>query len=167
MRKSILIGLTGLCSLLLTLPVAAQEQEVSVTEGKKVTFNYTLRVDGEQVETSVGKEPLSVVLGEGQLIPGLERDLVGMKAGEKKTVTIAPADAYGEVDDQAVRDVAKTSFPEDFAGQAGMVVEFQTPDGYTVIGTIKETKEDGYLVDFNHPLAGKTLEFDVEMVTAE
>ena len=147
--------------------LAVQTQAQMVEDGKKVKFDYTLKVEGEVVETSEGKEPLEYIQGSGQIIPGLAKGLEGLKVGDKKTVIVTPEEAYGEVDEAAIRELPKSSFPEGFEAKEGMVLELKSPEGQIIPGIVWEIKEEGIVLNFNHPLAGKTLEFDVTIVGVE
>ena len=159
--------LAGFAVLSLVLTQNVQGEDMVVTNGKKVKFDYTLTVDGEQVETSVGKIPLEYTHGENQIIPGLEQQLADLKVGDKKSVSVAPDAGYGKVMDEAIKEIPKTSFPADFVPQVGMVIEMSGPEGQTFPGVIQEIKDTGIMVNFNHPLAGKTLNFDVTIVGIE
>lgn len=160
--KTILISLMVLSSWTL----ASFAQEV-VADGKQVAIHYTLSVDGQEVESSKGLEPLVYVHGQGQIIPGLEAGIAGLKVGDKKTVVVAPEDAYGEVLDEGFLEVPKTNFPEDFDFQQGLMVEMQSADGTPVPAMIWEVLDEDVKLNFNHPLAGKTLTFDVEIVSID
>lgn len=135
-----------------------------VGQGMHVKADYTLTVDNEQIESSVGKEPLEFDVGTNTIIPGLESQLMGMHEGEEKIVTVAAKDAYGEVDPKAVKEFPKSSMPKDAQLKAGMVLQAQSPDGEEFPAVIKEIKEDKVVLDFNHPLAGKTLQFKVKIL---
>jgi FKBP-type peptidyl-prolyl cis-trans isomerase 2 len=150
-----------------TAPAAPVDPNAVVTNGKKIKMEYTLFVDGQMVQTSKGQPPLEFVQGSGDIIPGLAKQLEGMKFNEEKKVSIAPDEAYGQVNPEAVQDFPKTSFPEDFRPEVGQVIEMQAPDGQAVLGVIMEIKTDALTVNFNHPLAGKTLDFEVKVVGIE
>jgi FKBP-type peptidyl-prolyl cis-trans isomerase SlyD len=135
-----------------------------VATGKKIKMDYTLTVNKEQVETSVGKQPLEFVYGDHSLIPGLEKGIEGMKVGEEKEITVAPKEAYGEVDPKAIKEFPKSSMPKTPEPQVGMVLQAQAPNGESFPATIAEIKGDKVMVDFNHPLAGKTLTFKIKIV---
>ena len=165
-KVSVLVVIWAVVNLMLLAPNVKGE-DVAVANGKKVKFDYTLTVDGQQVETSVGKTPLEYVQGQGQIIPGLEAQLAGLKVGDKKSVSVAPEAGYGQVIQEAIRELPKTSFPENFTPQIGMVIELTSPDGQAVPGIIQEVRDTGILVNFNHPLAGKILNFDVTIVGIE
>ena len=138
-----------------------------VADGMKVKFDYTLTVDKEKVETTEGKQPLEYVHGKEMLIPGLEKELAGLKAGDAKTVVVKPEDGYGPVRPEAVREMDKEKLPKDITPQVGMVLEMQDPDGNAYPAMIKEIKDKTFMLDFNHPLAGKELQFDVKIVSVE
>ena len=133
-----------------------------IKEGSKVKVHYTGKLeDGKVFDTSNDKDPIEVVLGEGTLIKGFEEGLLGMKSGEKKTIEIEPKEAYGEYIDGRIQEVEKTKLPEDI--KVGMVLQATTEVGSMVI-TIKEIKEDTAILDANHPLAGKKLIFDLDVI---
>jgi len=138
---------------------------MAVTEKSYVKVHYTgTLTDGSVFDSSKDGEPLEVVLGNGMLIPGFEAGLVGMEPGEKKNVDIASANAYGERRDEMVQDIPKDKLPADQELKAGMQLVAQGPQGALPV-TIKEVKEDGSAVlDFNHPLAGQDLKFELEVI---
>jgi FKBP-type peptidyl-prolyl cis-trans isomerase SlyD len=134
---------------------------MKIENGKVVELDYALHLgDGKVVDQSEG-QPLSYIHGEGQIVPGLEQALEGMAVGEQKQVVVAPAEGYGEHDARGVQEVAREAFPEGFEPQVGMQLVAESPDGQPVQFVVKEVKPDTVVVDFNHPLAGKTLHFDV------
>jgi len=139
-------------------------EDMVVSVGKKIKLDYTLTVNKEQVETSVGKEPLEFVFGDHSVIPGMEKGIAGMKVGEEKTLTIGPKDAYGEVDPKAYKEFPKSSMPAGSVPKVGMVLEAQAPDGENFSATIFQIKGDKVVLDFNHPLAGKELTFKVKIL---
>ncbi len=137
---------------------------MTVSNGKKVTLEYTLKLDDQSVvDSNVGGEPLKVIQGKHELVPGLEKALEGMAAGEKKKITVAPTDAYGTVDPKAFQEVDRKMVPSD-AQKVGMQLEGTTTDGRKVFPRISEVKNDTVVLDFNHPLAGKTLHVDVKVL---
>jgi FKBP-type peptidyl-prolyl cis-trans isomerase SlyD len=137
---------------------------MTVSNGKQVTLEYTMKLDDQSVvDTNVGREPLKVTQGRHEIIPGLEKALEGMAAGEKKKVTLAPTEAYGTVDPKAFQEVDKNMVPAD-AQKVGIQLEGKTADGKTVYPRISEVKNETVVLDFNHPLAGKTLHFDVKVL---
>lgn len=135
-----------------------------IEKGSKVQFHYTLTVNGEQVESSKGGEPHSYVHGEGQIIPGLEEALAGLTPGDTKSFQLPPAKAYGEHDPSAVQQVPKTAFQEPDQLAVGTQVNGRTGDGQAFQARVAEIGGDTITLDMNHPLAGKTLDFEVELV---
>lgn len=132
--------------------------------GDTVRINYTgTLTDGTQFDSSVGREPLEFELGSGQIITGLDREVEGMKIGDKTTVTIAATDAYGPHDEQKVQNVPRDSIPAEIELQPGMQLQAQTPQGPIAL-VVVNIDEAEVTVDANHPLAGKDLIFEVELV---
>ncbi|QXP72590.1 peptidylprolyl isomerase [Tenacibaculum sp. HL-MS23] len=136
-----------------------------VKENNTVKVNYTGKLsDGQIFDSSEGKEPIEFTLGEGRLIPGFEKGLIDMKLNEKKTITIAKEEAYGDVNESLIQEVNKTDLPQDMAPQVGMGLVSKSPDGQEFNLVITEVKEESVIIDGNHPLAGKELIFDLEVV---
>lgn len=135
-----------------------------IQNGDTVKVNYTGKFeDGSVFDSSMveGRQPLTVTLGQGQLIPGFERGLIDMSIGESKTIEIEPTDAYGDVNEDMCQEVEKTMLPEDI--YEGMMLQASGPQGvFNVV--VKEIKETTAILDANHPLAGKKLFFDLEVV---
>jgi FKBP-type peptidyl-prolyl cis-trans isomerase 2 len=126
-----------------------------------VTVNYTGKLeDGTVFDSSLteGREPLSVTLGQGALIPGFENGLIGMGVGESKTIEINPEDAYGQINEEAFVDVPKDKVPENV--EVGMMLQTFGPAGVSVVKVL-EINEETIKIDANHPFAGKKLNFDV------
>ncbi len=137
---------------------------LAVSEGKTVRVQYTLKVDGKVVDSSNGREPLQFKTGKHEMIPGFEKAVMGMKVGEKKSFKVSPEEGYGPVNPKALQDVPKSKLPPDMTPKAGMTLVAQDKDGKRIPVKIVEVKKDLVVMDFNHPLAGKTLNFDVEIV---
>jgi FKBP-type peptidyl-prolyl cis-trans isomerase SlyD len=149
--------------LMLTTSQAADTKQ-TITEGKNVSLEYTLTLDDKSVvESNVGKQRLTYTHGTRQIIPGLEKALEGLAVGDTKEVTVAPADGYGEKDPEALQEVQKTLIPSD-ALVVGTRLQGKTPDGHMVYPRVAEIKDDTVMLDFNHPLAGKTLHFNVKIL---
>ncbi len=139
----------------------------TIESGSKVSLEYTLRDnEGKVLDSNKGRDPLTYVQGEQQIVPGLEKALNGMHAGDEKKVTVAPADGYGDVDPQAVAEVPKQMIPAD-ALTVGTELLARNREGATRLVRIKEIKDETVIIDLNHPLAGKTLHFDVKVVGVE
>ncbi|HEY7219745.1 MAG TPA: peptidylprolyl isomerase [Candidatus Binatia bacterium] len=135
-----------------------------VKDGMMVSLDYTLKSpDGKLIETSKGREPLKYIHGQKMMIPGLEKELTGMKVGGEKHVTVKPEDAYGKINPNAVQEVPKEKIPPN-ALKVGAVLAARSPEGMVVPMTVKEIKEKTVVMDMNHPMAGKTLVFDVKIV---
>ena len=136
-----------------------------IKNGDSVSVNYTGKLeDGTVFDTSIqeGRTPLTAKLGQGQLIPGFENGLMGMTVGETKTIEIEPKDAYGEVNEQMVQEVDLTQVPDGV--KEGDMLQGQNQYGPIQV-TDKEVKESTVVLDMNHPLAGKKLIFDLEVVS--
>jgi len=166
MKKNRFLLVLGIIFSVMTTP-QAKGAAMTIEEGKKVSFDYTLKVEGEVVDTSKGRGPLEYVHGQGQIIPGLAKELIGLKVGDEKVVEVSPEEAYGEVRKDAFRDVPKASLPKDVEPKVGMMLQMQGPGGQAVPVKISEVKEDAVVMDLNHPLAGKTLIFDVKIASVE
>lgn len=160
------------CSLLvasaMTTSAQADSQEggspMTVSEGKSISMEYTLTLENKEVlDSNVGGEPLTFTQGSHQIIPGLETALDGMKAGERKQVTVAPEEGYGKIDPQAIQEVPIDQIPPD-ARKVGVQLQGKDGQGRVVHPTVTEVKEQVVVLDFNHPLAGKTLYFDVKIL---
>ena len=136
---------------------------MSITRDQVVSIHYTLKNDaGEVLDHSADGEPLTYLHGHGNLIPGLERELAGKNAGDKLQVTIAPADAYGEYDPQLVQRVARRSLKGLADIRIGMRLQAQSGHGARAV-TVTQIAGDMVTLDGNHPLAGNTLHFEVEV----
>ena len=136
--------------------------------GNRVRVHYTGRLDdGEVFDSSEGGTPLSFTLGSGQVIPGFENGVLGMSAGDTKTVHIPCADAYGERRQDGVMDVPRGEFPPDMELEVGSSVQGQQSSGQVVTFTIMAVSDESVTLDANHPLAGKDLTFDLTLVSIE
>ena len=136
-----------------------------VTVNSKVKVHYTGKLaNGEVFDTSDGKEPIEFTLGQGQLIPGFEKGLIDMKLNEKKTINMTKDDAYGEVNETLIQEVKKTDLPQDMEPKVGMGLVSKSPDGQEINLMVVEVKEETIVIDGNHPLAGRDLIFDLEVV---
>lgn len=131
----------------------------------KVHYTGTLE-DGTEFDSSRGREPLEFTLGEGRIIPGFEEAVIGMQVGDTKTVVIPPENAYGQRHEEAVQQVPKTMIPEELRSQlqVGMQLQARDPNGQPMLLTVMEIDEETVTMDANHPLAGKDLTFDLELV---
>jgi len=138
----------------------------TATEGANATVHYrgTLE-DGSEFDNSHTRgEPITFTVGSGQMIPGFNNAVDGMTVGETKTVTLTPDQAYGDVNPEAQTTFPKSGFPEGLDLVEGMPIPLKTPDGRTLIGRLTEQEEETVTIDLNHPLAGQTLQFEIELV---
>lgn len=137
-----------------------------VQSGDTVKIHYKGTLDdGTVFDSSEGRDPLQFEVGSGQIIPGLDEAIPGMGVGESKTVTIEPEQAYGEPNPNAIQSVPRNTVPEELNISVGMPLQVQTEDGRQVNVTVKEITDDTVVLDANHPLAGKTLTFEIELVS--
>jgi FKBP-type peptidyl-prolyl cis-trans isomerase SlyD len=158
----------SLCVVLFTSSVQAEtagkKSMPTVTDGKNIFIEYTLKLEeGDVVDTNVGSAPMTFIHGKGQIVPGLEKELTGMKKGESKHVVVKPEDGYGKIRDDAIREVPKAKIPEE-AHKAGSQIQGRTARGKVIPLTVKEVRDKTIVLDYNHPMAGKTLYFDVKIV---
>jgi len=136
-----------------------------VKSGDTVRIHYTgTLTDGQTFDSSEGRDPLEFTVGSGQIIPGLEAAIPGMEVGEKKTVEIAADDAYGQPDPNAQQAVPRAEIPDDIPLDLGTQLQVQTPQGQVMPVTVIEVTEEQVTLDANHPLAGKDLTFNIELV---
>lgn len=132
-----------------------------IEEGKTVSITYTLTLDnGETIDSNVEGEPLTFTQGSNEIIPGLEKALVGRQAGETFQVSIQPEDGYGVVSEEAFIEVPKEHLPPE-AREIGAELTAVGPEGQELYGVVIEMAEELVRLDFNHPLAGEVLHFDV------
>ena len=135
-----------------------------IQNGSTVDVHYTGKlINGEVFDSSVGKAPLSFVVGSGQIIPGFENAIIGKNIGDKVTVDIPANEAYGEYRDDLVVKVPNTQLPGPV--EVGMTLQAQAENGMPINVLIKEVNEDHAVIDGNHPFAGKNLIFDIEVVS--
>ena len=137
---------------------------MNVSNDTVVSINYTLTDDdGTIIDSNEGRPALVYLHGHENIIPGLEKGLEGAAVGEKRKVDVAPADGYGDMDPDRVFEVPKTEFPDELPLEEGMEFCAETPSGEMTI-TVTEVRDTTVVVDANHPLAGVTLHFDVEVL---
>ncbi|MCK4911501.1 MAG: peptidylprolyl isomerase [Thermodesulfovibrionales bacterium] len=134
-------------------------------EGDTVKVHYTGKLDdGTVFDSSVGREPLEFTMGAGMMISGFERAVEGMAVGETTSVNILPEDAYGVRRDDMVVRVGRKDFPENITPEVGVAVTMQHPESGQFDAMISEVTEEAVMLDANHPLAGKSLNFDIEVL---
>jgi peptidylprolyl isomerase len=133
--------------------------------GDTVSVDYTGKLsDGTVFDTSADREPLEFTLGQGEMMPAFERAIVGMKAGQKKTFTVAAEEAYGSYYEERVVVFSRTEIPKDITPQVGMMLQQTQEDGSVITATIIEVTDETVTLDANHPLAGKDLTFEIELL---
>lgn len=138
---------------------------MNIVDKVYVAFDYRLTLDsGEEVDKSPENQPFGFITGSGQIIPGLEKGIMGMSAGDKAEITVKPEDAYGQVNQGLIGDVPRSHFPPETELKPDMMFQSQGPDGEISARIIEVKDENTVVVDLNHPLAGKTLHFDVNIL---
>lgn len=138
-----------------------------IKDGSRVSFEYTLSDEsGNVIDSNKGQQPVTYTQGQQEIIAGLEQGLSQMDVDEEKNICLQPEDAYGPINPQGFKEVAKADVPA--AGQkAGALLSARGARGEDVVIRVSEVKEDTVILDFNHPLAGKTLNFDIKVVDIE
>lgn len=137
-----------------------------IAENKVVTIHYTLRNDeGDVIDSSEGEEPLALLYGLGDLVPGLERALLGMTVGQHLDVVVPPEDGYGERMSPGGKTVPLDAFPEGVSVEEGMCFDVEDDEGDVQTFWVSEIKGDEVVIDLDHPLAGETLHFSVDVVS--
>lgn len=143
----------------------ADEQAKS---GSTVSVDYTGKFeDGTVFDTSEGKQPISFTVGNGEVIKGFEDAVIGMKKGDEKKVTIGPGEGYGERDEKLKQSVPRSMFPQEMKVEKGMGFSFKAPDGQVIHATIAEADAETVALDMNHPMAGKSLVFEIKIVEVQ
>ncbi len=138
-----------------------------IQQGSKVSIEYTLKLeDGSTADTNVGGNPLTYEQGKGEILPALENELLGLKPEDTKQVELAPESGYGAVNPEAFQRVPVTMVPED-ARRKGAQLVAQAPDGAQMMVRVDRIEDSEAVLDLNHPLAGRTLHFDVRIVAVE
>jgi FKBP-type peptidyl-prolyl cis-trans isomerase SlyD len=127
-------------------------------------MEYTLTVDGEELDSSADAGPLEFLAGYDNIVPGLEREMIGMKIGESKDVVVAPEDGYGEFDDDAFIDAPRSDFPSDTPLEEGLELVVTDEDGNQQMAYVDSFDDETVSLNFNHPLAGAELHFTVKVV---
>ncbi|HVK39971.1 MAG TPA: peptidylprolyl isomerase [Candidatus Kapabacteria bacterium] len=134
-------------------------------QGDTVRIHYTGKLDdGTVFDSSTGREPLEFTIGQEQVIPGFEKAVVGMQPGQSRTTTIVPDEGYGPYQDEMVFEVDRDRLPGDMEPEVGMELRVRTPDDMMIPVVIVDVNEDKITIDANHPLAGRDLTFDIELV---
>ncbi len=130
-----------------------------------VAIDYTLTVDGEVIDSTKDREPLEFLQGHGNIIAGLEENMLGMEIGESKDLTVSPEDGYGKTDEEAFLEIPTNEFPENIPVEIGTELEVQDDEGKPAYARIEKIENNVALLNFNHPLAGKKLHFAVTVIS--
>lgn len=159
--RTAIIALLLLPSLIILLACSAPQAK----NGDTVQVNYTGKLsDGTVFDTSEGGKPLEFILGSGTVIEGFDKAVLGMKVGEKKTVTIPASEAYGPYLDEMVMEIPREQLSKDLVPAVGQHLQSTSSDGQTIFVTVIKVTDTSITVDANHPLAGKDLTFELELV---
>ncbi len=159
---------TALLVPLLVLPtVSAQTERAKIQDGSLVSIQYTLIDEkGKQIESNKGGDPFKYTHGKGDIIPGLENGLEGMKVGEEKTIMVKPEDAYGKIQPEAFQEIPRKNVPSEFL-KVGAQLVARNPHGQSMPVRVHEIKDETVVLNLNHPLAGKTLTFEVKIMAVQ
>lgn len=139
---------------------------MAINDNQTVAMMYELKINGEVVDSNINAEPLEFTYGIGQIIPGLESRIKEMNEGESAQITVPAAEGYGEYNEEAMQALPKTQF-EGLDLEIGMPLQGQGQDGQPIQVVVKEIRDEDVLIDFNHPLAGKDLEFSITINTIQ
>jgi FKBP-type peptidyl-prolyl cis-trans isomerase SlyD len=167
--KFTVVALSALVLAFGVVHAQAEEQPMSpaIETGSTVRLEYILKDDtGQILDSNNGRDPLTYTQGEEQILPGLEKALTGMRAGEQKQITVKPEEGYRPVDPAAQTEVPKEMLPPN-ALTVGTQLTARNPGGQSTLVRVKEIKEKTVIIDLNHPLAGQTLHFDVKVLGVE
>ena len=135
-----------------------------ITDGNVVKLHYILTVEGKVVDNTREREPFMFLVGAEQVIPGFEKSIIGMKVGEKKAFQVSPDEGYGQEDPEGIDEVPLENLQPDLKPEVGMSLYAAGEQGQTIPGRITEVREDSVVISINHPFAGKTLDYEVEIV---
>jgi FKBP-type peptidyl-prolyl cis-trans isomerase SlyD len=141
----------------------SENQDLTVQDDTVVTLDYTLTVEGEIIEQSKSSGAIQFIQGRGEIVPGLENALYGMRIGDSKQVSVPPEEGYGEEDRDAYAEIPRREFPADFPLEVGVELQLRDEDGDVLEAYIQEVGDDFVLLNFNHHLAGKTLDFSISV----
>jgi len=137
----------------------------TVNQNSNVILHYRISLeDGTELESSFGDEPLEFTMGENTLTEGMELSLLDLNTGDKQSITLTPEQTYGHRDPDNIHTLARSDFPIELTPEKGQVIAFDTPSGDDINGVVLDVSDDTVSVDFNHPLSGNTLVFEVEIL---
>lgn len=137
----------------------------TIDSGSQIKLHFALRLlDGQEVDTTFDKDAAELTVGDGNLPEGFEECLIGLTTGDRKTFTVLPEKAFGQPNPQNVQEMKRSSFPLDMPLSKGLMVSFADAQGAELPGVVSDIEGDWVTVDFNHPLAGKELHFEVQIL---
>ena len=136
----------------------------TVADGNVVKLHYTLTVEGDVVDSSREREPFAFKVGAKQVIPGFEKAILGMAVGENKSFQVSADEGYGQENPEGIDEIFKDNLPPDLEPVVGMTLYATGEQGQPISGRITEVREDSVVINVNHPFAGKTLDYEVEIV---
>ena len=140
----------------------------AITENSKITMHFSLELEnGSVVESTFGQQPATFTIGDGSLLPGFEKPVIGLEIGDRQSFRIPQSEGFGEVNPQNIHIFKRSKFSTDMTLAEGVVVSFADPSGAERPGTITRLDDEEVEVDFNHPLAGRELTFTVEILDVE
>lgn len=143
-----------------------EKNRAVISSGTEVALAYTLSMaDGTEVDSASREDPFIFVAGDGSLITGLEHLLLGLVAGARESFLVGAEDAFGAPDHELLHTISRTEFDSSLELAPGMVFSFESPSGEQLPATVVKESSDGVLVDFNHPLAGRDLRFEIEVIS--
>lgn len=140
------------------------DKSVKVGKDIVVSMEYKLTVDDKVIDSSDDGNPIVFLQGFRNIIPGLEKEIDGLAVGDKKFVVVAPEDGYGEYDEDNIKDIPRSDIPDKIPVEEGIDIEMRDADGFMLLGKIISFTDDMVKINFNHPLAGNDLHFDVKIV---
>ncbi len=135
--------------------------------GSRVSLHFSLSLTDGTPAFDTEDEPLSCTLGDGTLLPGLELALYGLRPGEEQTLTLTPEQAWGERQQELIKEMPRSDFPAEADLEPGQILAFSLPDGEETMGTVLAVEDDKVLVDFNHPLSGQEVVFYAKMLEVD
>ncbi|PLY16297.1 MAG: peptidylprolyl isomerase [Sulfurimonas sp.] len=139
---------------------------MAISNNQVVSMEYEVKVEGNVVDSNVNKEPLEFTFGTGQIIPGLESRMADMSEGEEASIVVPANEAYGEYNEEAIQKLPKEQF-DGIELSAGLQLQGQGPDGNHIQVVVKEILDNEVVIDFNHPLAGKELNFNINILSVK
>lgn len=143
-------------------------RELAIGPGTKITLHFSLQLDnGEMVDTNFERDPATFTVGDGNLLPGFEKALFGMLEGEHKTLVIKPEDGFGQRNPNNIQEIARSQFSPDLELSEGLMLSFADAQKTELPGVVQRYDDDVVVVDFNHPLAGRDILFEVSILKIE